>query len=188
MALHRSPKAKAAYANTVGFSIFQCICLALLTRLFIAGKAQPYLSLDLALVAVSTIGFVLVSVTTLHWTEIDLSSVALFVAVAAIDLYGLVLAYAIAYSIYGIEATSSSPSVPKPDSFDYLYFSGVTWTTIGYGDFVPSRGLSRFFAVLEALNSYLFLGVFIAVLLSMFSKFKVREDRTSGESGTTSEI
>jgi hypothetical protein len=32
-----------------------------------------------------------------------------------------------------------------------LYFSVVTFTTLGYGDFQPAVGLSRFFASLEAI-------------------------------------
>ena len=32
-----------------------------------------------------------------------------------------------------------------------LYFSVITFTTLGYGDFQPAVGLSRFFVSLEAI-------------------------------------
>lgn len=43
-----------------------------------------------------------------------------------------------------------------------LYFSMVTWTTLGYGDFAPNEA-ARFYAAFEALIGYLYLGVFVSV-------------------------
>ncbi len=43
-----------------------------------------------------------------------------------------------------------------------LYFSMVTWSTLGYGDFTPNES-TRFFAAFEALIGYLFLGLFISI-------------------------
>ena len=40
---------------------------------------------------------------------------------------------------------------------DYVYFSLVTYTTVGYGDFVPA-GPIRFIAATEALNGWVLLG------------------------------
>jgi hypothetical protein len=40
---------------------------------------------------------------------------------------------------------------------DYVYFSFVTFTTVGYGDFVPV-GPIRFIAATEALNGWVLLG------------------------------
>lgn len=40
---------------------------------------------------------------------------------------------------------------------DYVYFSFVTFTTVGYGDFVPT-GPIRFIAATEALNGWVLLG------------------------------
>ena len=49
---------------------------------------------------------------------------------------------------------------------DRLYFSFVTLTTTGYGDFAPAVGAARALAVLEALIGQLYLVTVVAVLVS----------------------
>jgi uncharacterized membrane protein len=49
---------------------------------------------------------------------------------------------------------------------DYLYFSFVTQTTVGYGDFTAASDLGRSLAVVEALVGQLYLVTIIAVLVS----------------------
>jgi hypothetical protein len=46
---------------------------------------------------------------------------------------------------------------------DYYYFSIVTWTTLGYGDFKPSESL-RFVAALEAFMGFIYMGLFLALV------------------------
>ena len=51
-------------------------------------------------------------------------------------------------------------SVPDPVAstwLDYVYFSFITYTTVGYGDLVP-RGPIRFIAASEALTGWVLLG------------------------------
>ena len=61
------------------------------------------------------------------------------------------------------------------DPVDYIYFSVITWTTVGYGDITPSES-SRLIAALEALSGYIFMGLFIGILgsfmMSAFDKYK----------------
>jgi hypothetical protein len=45
-----------------------------------------------------------------------------------------------------------------------LYFSVVTWTTLGYGDFRPATNDGRLFAGIEAMLGYIVMGVFIAAV------------------------
>jgi hypothetical protein len=52
-----------------------------------------------------------------------------------------------------------------PTSADYLYFSFVTLTTTGYGDFTAATGLGRAVAVFEALSGQLYLVVIVALLV-----------------------
>jgi Ion channel len=52
---------------------------------------------------------------------------------------------------------------------DFLYFSYITQTTVGYGDFTASGDLGRALAVLEALIGQLYLVTIIAVLVSRLS-------------------
>jgi len=54
------------------------------------------------------------------------------------------------------------------DPASCLYFSAVTFTTVGYGDIHPSRS-ARPIAAFEAFFGYLFLGIFAAVIVSLLS-------------------
>jgi hypothetical protein len=70
--------------------------------------------------------------------------------------------YAFGYGVldglagFGSIAKVSVPS-PSIDWLDYIYFSFVTYTTVGYGDLVPV-GPIRFIAATEALNGWVLLG------------------------------
>ncbi len=48
--------------------------------------------------------------------------------------------------------------------FDYVYFSIVSFTTVGYGDIVPITNLEKLLSGVEALLGYLMLGVFITLI------------------------
>lgn len=49
------------------------------------------------------------------------------------------------------------------ETIDYLYFSIVTWTTVGYGDLNPNISC-RIYASLEAFIGYLFAGLIIGII------------------------
>jgi voltage-gated potassium channel len=61
--------------------------------------------------------------------------------------------------------TNASPAKPV-NAGDLIYFSLATLTTVGYGDIVATRPLSRIIAVLEACTGVLYVGVLIARLVS----------------------
>ena len=70
--------------------------------------------------------------------------------------------YAIAYgqmdavADFGVIAHLDA-SAPSSSWLDYVYFSFITYTTVGYGDMVP-RGPIRFIAATEALTGWVLLG------------------------------
>lgn len=70
--------------------------------------------------------------------------------------------YAVGYGVLdGVEGfggivKTASHALPN-DWLDDVYFSFVTYTTVGYGDLVPV-GPIRFIAVTEALNGFVLLG------------------------------
>ena len=49
-----------------------------------------------------------------------------------------------------------------------LYFSVVTWTTLGYGDFTPPHEL-RLIAAVEALFGYLFFGMVVGIATAVIN-------------------
>ncbi len=50
-----------------------------------------------------------------------------------------------------------------------LYFSIVTWTTLGYGDYQPKLEM-QLIAAFQSSLGYLFLGLVVAVVASMLSE------------------
>jgi len=57
---------------------------------------------------------------------------------------------------------------------DYTYFSFVTMTTVGYGDYVPAAGLPRAAAVGEALLGQLYLVTVVALLVGNVGRSRGR--------------
>lgn len=73
----------------------------------------------------------------------------------------IVLAFGLVYWVVGGVVT---PAGPEPAGlWDCLYFSGVTFATIGYGDFLPTPGM-RPVALVEGFLGPLSMGFFVAVL------------------------
>lgn len=50
-----------------------------------------------------------------------------------------------------------------------LYFSAVTWTTLGYGDFTPPHEL-RLVAAAEAIFGYVFFGMVVGVATAVINR------------------
>ena len=59
----------------------------------------------------------------------------------------LIVIFALVYQRFGLKANGSDVSAPE----DFLYFSIITWTTVGYGDITPSAQ-ARMFDETEALE------------------------------------
>lgn len=81
----------------------------------------------------------------------------------------VILAHVDVYEHYGLIQTFTSPaSMPNPlplTKADYIYFSIITWTTVGYGDLIPSPN-SRPFAAEEALFGYIYMAAYIGYTLN----------------------
>src|SRR5260370_30422218 len=56
----------------------------------------------------------------------------------------------------------------------YLYMSGTTFVTLGFGDVVPLFGLGRFLAVAEAGIGFLFLALIIGYVPIIYQAFSLR--------------
>jgi hypothetical protein len=72
-------------------------------------------------------------------------------------------------SVYaGIDAFAAHPFFAEPaapDPVDYYYFSYVTLTTTGYGDFTAAGDIGRMLAVTEALLGQLYLVSVVALVI-----------------------
>jgi hypothetical protein len=68
------------------------------------------------------------------------------------------------------------------DGIDCIYFSIVTWTTLGYGDIVPSQA-SRLAAASEAVVGYFFMAIFIAFTVQLMAVAWEKVPASSAGSG-----
>ena len=67
-------------------------------------------------------------------------------------------------------APSSLQAQPRGTTADFLYYSFVTLTTVGYGDLTVAGNLGRTFSILEALIGQLYLVTVLAVLVGNLSR------------------
>lgn len=86
------------------------------------------------------------------------------VTTTAFSAIAIVVSHAVVYRVAHLE-TLGETNLPTHDA---VYFSIVTFTTLGYGDIQPAAGL-RLIAALEALYGYLFLGLLVGLLANTAS-------------------
>jgi hypothetical protein len=74
-------------------------------------------------------------------------------------------AYAITASMNPGSFQSSGPLPSTPS--DWIYYSFITLTTVGYGDIAPLHPVARSLAIFEAVTGQLYLAVLLARLVSL---------------------
>lgn len=72
-------------------------------------------------------------------------------------------------AVYGAFGYSEHCIVGAAAPSDMLYFSYVTFTTVGYGDLHPT-GVCRGIAMAEAVTGYILLGLFVAAAIASYSR------------------
>lgn len=85
----------------------------------------------------------------------------------------LLFYFALIYKSLGIIPPGSAET-QSLDWLDAIYFSVVTWTTLGYGDFRPGTDVAKYFVIAEVLLGYIYMGVFIGKLLLLGSRSSSR--------------
>lgn len=91
-----------------------------------------------------------------------------FVLVSMVVLATTLLNFASIYRVVGLVPPTQSGSSASPqvctDPASCLYFTVITWTTVGYGDFTPTPA-ARPYAALEAIVGYMFMAFFVPTLI-----------------------
>jgi hypothetical protein len=98
-----------------------------------------------------------------------LSVFALLVVWATGQIFGFALLH------WSLDTALVSPRAADGGFGTYLYFSGTTFFTLGYGDVVPTDGLGRALSVAEAGIGFGFLAVVISYLPVLHQAFSRRE-------------
>ncbi len=68
------------------------------------------------------------------------------------------------YSTHCLPVDVACPAAVLHDGIVSLYFSAITLTTVGYGDFIPANDWGRLFASVEALSGYFVLATIVAII------------------------
>jgi hypothetical protein len=119
-----------------------------------------WLSLVLLLTLVTIVGRIL------QHDEVSLQT--LFGALSAYLMIGLIFASWYA-ALQTIGNGTLFAGTRDANGKTLQYFSFITLTTTGYGDFVPATDIARAVAVLEALIGQIFLATLVARLVSSFA-------------------
>ena len=87
---------------------------------------------------------------------------ALFFYIASLG--GIIMAFGVVYAAVGLLPTDSSASQPLIKEITTgIYFSAVTWATLGYGDLRPIIG-TRWIAAFESLIGYIYMGLLVSLI------------------------
>ena len=97
------------------------------------------------------------------------SVIVLFSLWAACLIAGFALVH------WAIGSPMNTPGGQRAIGLDYLYFSGVTFFTLGFGDISPQTTTGRALAVAEAGIGFAFLAVVISYLPVFYQAFSKRE-------------
>ena len=93
----------------------------------------------------------------------------------AICIYVLIgMLFAFVYDAIGL--LGSEPffvQTQTATTADYLYFSFITLTTVGYGDYTAAGGLGRSLASLEALIGQIYLVTVVATIVSGMARVRL---------------
>lgn len=110
--------------------------------------------------------------------ETILGSICVYVllAIAFAGIYG---------AVNDIEPTGFFAQKVEPNNVDFLYFSVITLTTVGYGDLSPATSSGRVIVTFEAVMGQIFLVTLVARLVSLYGN-KQRPARDGPDLGDPS--
>ena len=86
---------------------------------------------------------------------------------------GLIAGFALLH--WSLDTPLQKPAGTGAELSELLYFSGITFFTIGYGDVVPVGGLGRFLAAIEGGIGFGFLAIVIGYMPVLYQAFSRRE-------------
>src|SRR5262245_6274944 len=124
------------------------------------GSTGAFFALNMLMVAAAP-----VAIARALWRRPIVDTHTVLGAICIYVLVGMLFAFlyaAIGY--FGDEAFFVQTS--DANSAIYLYFSFITLTTVGYGDFTAAQGLGRSLAVIEALVGQIYLVTIVATIVS----------------------
>jgi hypothetical protein len=106
------------------------------------------------------------------WRDFAVEGVDAEVVLGALCAYLYIGAW-YAYLYRAMSILSNAPFFAQPgseDGLNYMYFSFITLTTVGYGDLFPASGAGRMLAATEAIVGQLYLVSVVALVVSAYGR------------------
>ena len=158
--------------------------VVIVTVAVVSAAGALFFGIENGAAAVSLIGLLLAFVAPLVILRRILVSPVITVrlVLGALAIYLLLgLAYAYLYPLIAIVTnTPFFVETSSPEDIDFVYFSYVTLTTVGYGDFTAATSTGRMIAVSEALTGQLYLVSAVALLVGNIGRSIVRGTPSTG--------
>jgi voltage-gated potassium channel Kch len=126
--------------------------------------------------------FLLVKSQNRPWTR---SLLRRSILIVVINFFEVVIAFATLYGV--LNGVTDASNMPIRTAMTAIYFSLLTMTTVGYGDFVPRTDLMRFIVVLQVVSSFLLLTFIVPALVSLLSAEIVKTAESEGKAPIASE-
>jgi hypothetical protein len=177
LGMHRSRVSRRTFRLAVGALITVAVCTAIssLVRALTNVEDRHLVGIDMLLYAVLfAIAFPAIVRRAFQHRRVTYNTLA-----AAISAY-IVLGLWFAVIYRGIASASDTEffaTVEVPEAGEFVYYSFITLTTVGYGDFVPITDAGRAIAVAEAVAGQVYLVTAVARLVSLYGS---ERDEPSG--------
>ena len=94
--------------------------------------------------------------------------------IAVVNFYEIVVGFAVLYLYTGCIVQAGTPN-PLPGAGAAFYYSLVTMTTLGYGEYVPLNNVGRVLVVAQLTTTIIFLLFLLPALVSVFSSRLTRD-------------
>jgi len=122
------------------------------------------------------IGFVISLLTNFIFSDKKVTKEVIFAAVVVYLLLAMMWANAYLILEFYNPGSFSIPGGQTQNPFQYLYFSFVTITTLGYGDVAPLTLKASSLVILEAVTGQIYLVVVVAWLVGMYVSRRSQEN------------
>jgi ion channel len=156
-------------AKRAWMDVYVLAWAAALSFLFFEPYSHPYVAIILAWYRIADVVnyrmyFIFVKSRGRPWESAQMRR---SVALALINLYEVILAFAIIYLFTGAIQDSTGKIVT--DHFTALYFSFVTMATVGYGDFIPANSMARNTVMAQIATVIVLIVMLLPALISLMA-------------------
>ncbi|MET4161938.1 prepilin signal peptidase PulO-like enzyme (type II secretory pathway) [Marinobacterium sp. MBR-111] len=150
------------------------VCIGVMLTLLFLVRITPLIGIS-ALIGMFLLLIGLATFSSVRFFKSDSKFEALYFYVVSLGF--MITMFAVIYKSFNI-CCDLNGEVLDTGWYDAFYFSVVTWTTLGYGDFKPTNDL-KIFAMAEALMGQIFMALLAGKVMFWLQKLDKGEKETA---------